>query len=415
MKITQIDTTDMFEEFRRRVTDKSVPDYRKHAAPLNKEPSDPKYPTKPFNHDEWMASSKKMEDAPAAPAWQVGQQALTHIGGRWIPCVITKPPHEETGNYGVRFKHAGKTFNTVSSVEQLKPMAESVAGGSFGQGINQWNTNNPVSYEHVLDEVENQVLDEFANWMAEQSISELSVDKMQAYKDKVASPQSFKTRGLGKLAKGVEGNAAATRKISAKMNQRLGGTNGTTATYEDSSPEEIAQKLKIRTTDVPALYALLNGKIKFNDLPQAVRFSLYNQYAGLPHSGPDQELSPGMTNKLRQIVAEQDMDEAYEGPWQGDPVKLAKSPKSSMQGSGNVRLSDLIKDSIDTHGVKWAFEYYVKKHGLPPRQFQILAGLTANPSPGRYAPKKQDEPNVPTPQPKKKGWWANMLDKFASE
>lgn len=79
---------------------------------------------------------------------------------------------------------------------------------------------------------------------------------------------------------------------------------------------------------------------------------------------------PGLT-----VAHNRDVDEEYQGPWQGDPVKYAKAPKSSTYGKGGVRLSDLVKDSIDTHGVKWAFDYYVKKHGMPPRHFKIYAGL----------------------------------------
>lgn len=68
-------------------------------------------------------------------------------------------------------------------------------------------------------------------------------------------------------------------------------------------------------------------------------------------------------------------NEEYQGPWQGDPVKYAKAPKSSTYGNKDIPLSDLVKDSVQTHGVKWAFEYYVKKHGMPPRHFRIYAGI----------------------------------------
>jgi hypothetical protein len=73
-------------------------------------------------------------------------------------------------------------------------------------------------------------------------------------------------------------------------------------------------------------------------------------------------------------------------PWGGysknDPKAnaLSKAPKTSMQGSGDVRFSDMVQDTINKHGVKWAFDYYVKKHGLPPRQFQLFAGLNTTPS-----------------------------------
>jgi predicted acetyltransferase len=55
-------------------------------------------------------------------SYSVGQQVLTFIGGSWRPAVITKPPHKVTGNYGVRLKAGKQTINTVSSLEQLKPM-----------------------------------------------------------------------------------------------------------------------------------------------------------------------------------------------------------------------------------------------------------------------------------------------------
>lgn len=79
---------------------------------------------------------------------------------------------------------------------------------------------------------------------------------------------------------------------------------------------------------------------------------------------------PGIT-----IAHSRDVNEIYQGPHIGDPTKLAKAPKSSMQGSKEFTFSQKVQDTINTHGVKWAFDYYVKKHGLPPRQFKIFAGL----------------------------------------
>lgn len=52
--------------------------------------------------------------------YQVGEKVMTLIGGKWLSATITKPPHAETGNYGVRVKHGTKTINTVSSPNQLK-------------------------------------------------------------------------------------------------------------------------------------------------------------------------------------------------------------------------------------------------------------------------------------------------------
>lgn len=79
---------------------------------------------------------------------------------------------------------------------------------------------------------------------------------------------------------------------------------------------------------------------------------------------------PGFT-----VATAREVNEIYQGPHIGDPAKLAKAPKSTMQGDKTYTFSQKVQDTINTHGVKWAFDYYVKKHGLPPRQFKIFAGL----------------------------------------
>jgi len=68
-------------------------------------------------------------------------------------------------------------------------------------------------------------------------------------------------------------------------------------------------------------------------------------------------------------------------PWHGytpdDPKAnaLKKAPKNAMQGMDDIRFSQMVQDTIDEHGLKWAFDFYVMKHGLPPRHFKIYAGL----------------------------------------
>lgn len=54
MRIDQFESDEM-----RRKDDKP---WRVHAPPVNKPASDPNYPTKPFNHDEWMKSSKPVKE-----------------------------------------------------------------------------------------------------------------------------------------------------------------------------------------------------------------------------------------------------------------------------------------------------------------------------------------------------------------
>lgn len=115
---------------------------------------------------------------------------------------------------------------------------------------------------------------------------------------------------------------------------------------------------------------------------------------------------PGLT-----VAHERDLDEEYRGVWQGDAEKLAKAPKSSMQGADGVSFSQIVQDTIREHGVKWAFDYYVKKHGLPPRQFQIFAGLTANKPKAVPQPAPKEEPKAP----EKQSWWKKLRGKLPFE
>lgn len=71
----------------------------------------------------WKASPKNKENQGVAEGsdqnYQVGDQVLTQVGGRWLPAVITKPINA-AGNYGVKFKVGSKVMNYVSSPDQLK-------------------------------------------------------------------------------------------------------------------------------------------------------------------------------------------------------------------------------------------------------------------------------------------------------
>ena len=131
-----------------------------------------------------------------------------------------------------------------------------------------------------------------------------------------------------------------------------------------------------------------------------------NEAGIVPHArytlGPEEEYAPGVkmfqiqfqgtavhsTDRLRMgtpgftaaTERKGDLEERLD-PWLGytsDDKKagaLAKAPKSSFNGTPEHPLSELIQDTINKHGVKWAFEYYCIKHGLPPRQFRILSGI----------------------------------------
>jgi len=316
---------------------------------------------------------------------------------------------DKSGNY----KHGDKRFSGIvrATKKQFDNDAKNreTKEGTMS-GINRWGPENDVSYEHILDEVK--------ELWEQEKLNELSIGKLQSYKDAASSDDVARHAPLRKVAKHVAGSKRAGEKIKLKTGDRTGiGQPGRGTMEEDKSPEEIATELRIKPQDVHWLYDLINGKVHFYDVPGEVRMAIYKVYHELPLSGNDN--NPEMLKKLQAIVAEQ-MDEAYAGPWQGDANKYAKAPKSSMTGSQQFTLSQKVQDTINAHGVKWAFEYYVKKHGMPPRHFQIYAGLTANPprkepaAPAPAAPSPSPEPQAAADEPKQ-SWWKKLRGKLPFE
>jgi hypothetical protein len=403
--------------------------WRKDSIPLNKPPTNPDYPTHPFNHEEWIKSSKKMDEDSELP--NVGDTIRTKKtqmdgkvekiqndivffrieDGRLMKTpvsnvtVVQKLADEDTDvmegpndNFTIDDIHELERINDLptakarakqliqtQSKKKMKPekvayfnamideknsvmkvvklmydlllsgegqgvlgtknsMGQSGYRKRFGEGgmggINRCAPANDVSYEHVLDEVK-------AMWEKEQ-IDELSVDKMKAYVNKAKSTSNFKQgRSLGKIAKtAATGVPTAIDKINAKTGNRTGNS--------------------------PKQGPIRQGPVREQDIVGEVNTSVQ------PKKEP--------------------ID-----PWNGNAKKLAKAPKSTMQGSEVATFDEMVKDTIEAQGLEWAFDYYVKKHGLSPRQFAIYAGLNASPP---AKPRVKDDWTDPsrTRRPKKKGW-----------
>lgn len=360
--------------------------WRKDAQPVGKPPSNPNYPKMPFNYDEWMRTSKKMEeDSSEVP--EVGDTIRT------------------------------KKMQMEGKVEQI------------GQ--------NPAGYDEVLFRIEDgrlmrtpldnviviQKLSDEDNSMFEDRIDELSTELLAKYK----------------TAAGKDASEADKKGDTERGNKRFSGIVKATNKQFDNdkkkhvkespddnfTPEDIKRLETIN--DIPTLKAqakeLIKGKAAKRMKADKIAF-FYNKVDGMtnrmaiiklmydlllagegnavvgsrnsmkansyrsrfgegtmgglnrvPQLGLSHEhdLEPqSYEEKLEEIMA---MDEVYQGPHVGDPAKLAKAPKSSMQGDSTYTFSQKVQDTINTHGVKWAFDYYVRKHGLPPRQFKIFAGL----------------------------------------
>lgn len=267
--------------------------------------------------------------------------------------------------------------------------------GSMG-GINRSAPAQDVSYEKILQDstIFEQVL---SKWLKEQQLNELSVDKLSAYKNAACDSKNVRTRPLGKVAKTVQGYHQATDKINAKTGNRTGsndkfGPIGKNRPFKDDLQ---LSESEFRHDDIPVLQQLINNEISFVELPQSLRMKMYKIFDDLPydiHNKTNPKLisllksmlptdsgqlsSPGVYDKEERRAVEEDIT-----PWGGytaDDKKanaLAKAPKSSMTGTEEIPFSELVQDSIKEHGIKWAFNFYVVKHGLPPQHFKIYAGL----------------------------------------
>lgn len=401
--------------------------WRKDAIPPDRKPSNPDYPAKPFNYDEWMKSSKSIEeDFKEMP--KIGDTIRTkkmqmegkveRLGtnsagyeevffriadGRLMKTplsnvtVVEKLADEdqevmedqldEVSNEllskyktaaGKNASDADKKGDFATGDKRFKGIVKATKKqfandakktetkeGSMG-GINRSAPATDVSYEEILDEV-------YKKWEEEKRLDELSVDTLMSYKKSASSPNAMRTRPLRKMARSVHGVQTAQSKIDSKTGKgkAIAPDRGTNEDCWDGY-EQIGMKDK-------------GGRKVPNCVPKT--------------------------------------NEVYQGPWHGDPDKLAKAPKTTMRGKDNITLSNLVQDTINVHGVKDAFEYYVKKHGMPPRHFQIYAGLVADPK------KKEVTPPEPsrTPSSKiitkssekeksgKESWWKKLRDKLPFE
>ena len=313
--------------------------WRKYAPPVNREPSDPNYPSAPFDFDQWMKSSVKskenVEESDEIP--KIGDTIRTkkmQMEGK-----VEKIGKNKAGYDEIFFRVADDRLmkTPLSNVIVIEKLADE---------------DNEIMEDEELNEISNEVLARYKK-AAGKSASE--ADKKGDYK-------------TGN--KRFSGVVKATNKQFAndtKKNVKEGGMGGINrcAPAQDVSYEKV-----------------------LDELPDETYESRLSKFV-------DEDITPwgGYTKDHKKANA------------------LSKAPKSSMQGSNDIRFSDLVKDTIDTHGLKWAFEFYVIKHGLPPKQFQIFAGLTPN-LPAK--PRVKDDWTDPsrTKRPEKKTWWSKLFSKF---
>lgn len=55
-----------------------------------------------------------------------------------------------------------------------------------------------------------------------------------------------------------------------------------------------------------------------------------------------------------------------------------RNEETKMHGNQNVRFSELFADTVATHGSEWAYNYYVRKHGMEYWEFRFWLTVTGN-------------------------------------
>lgn len=382
---------DDFDKVRRENDDirKERP-WRKDAQPVGKPPSNPNYPKMPFNYDKWMRTSKKMEE---------DSNEIPEVGDT----IRTKKMQMEGKVEQIR-QNPANYDEVLFRIEDGRLMKTPV--------------DNVIVIQKLADE---------DNEMFEDRIDELSTELLAKYKT-AAGKDASEADKKGDIERGnkrFSGIVKATNKQFDNDKKKHVKENPNDGLDDNFTPADIKHLETIN--DLPTLKAqakqLIKGKAARRMKADKIAF-FYNKVDGMnnrmaiiklmydlllagegnavvgsrnsmksnsyrsrfgegsmgginrvPELGLSHEhdLEPrSYEEKLEEILA---MDEVYQGPHIGDPAKLAKAPKSTMQGDKTYTFSQKVRDTINTHGVKWAFNYYVKKHGLPPRQFKIFAGL----------------------------------------
>lgn len=413
--------------------------WRKFATPLNKKPADPNNPNNrgPINHDEWNKSAKPMEEEgdsrkddrpwrkdgtplnkpPSNPNNPNNRGPINH--DEWMKS--SKPMEEDTSE----MPEAGDTIRTnksemdgkVDRIEGNVVFFRIADGRLMKTGLNNVTVVQKLAdgdseiMEDELDEVSNELL---AKYKTAAGKSASAADKQGDYK---TGDKRFK--GIVKATNKQFDNDAKKRQTKEGS---MGGINRS-APSNDVSYEKMLDEVygkwneeqTINELSVDTMKSYTQAANKTSNIQQRPLRKVVKTVRGVKQANDKIDTRTG---KGHAVAPNQGAMEALD-PWQGytkDDKKAnaqAKAPKSAKQGTAEFRMSDMIKDGINTHGVKWAFEYYVKKHGMPPRQFQILAGLTADKAPA----KKQLEP-LPQErgmEPEKQSWWKKLRGKLPFE
>jgi len=425
--------------------------WRKNAPPLNKPPTNPDYQKQPFNYDEWMKTSKKMEedesDTPKpgdtirtkkmqmeGKVESIGQnragyaEVLFRVGdGRLMKTPVSnvivvekladededimEVSTEKLAQYktaaGADARAADKAGDTARGnkrfhgiVQATKKQFANDAKKHVKEGPNDGSNDN-----FTVDDIKRlETIRDLPTLQAQAKVlikgkaaRRMKPEKIAYFYDKIdgmTRPMAIIKLMYDLLLSG-EGNSVIGTPRGMKQNTyrdrfgegSMGGINRCAPAQDVSYEKMLDEIVKEQELNELSVDTMKSYKQKVKSPDSTKKASLYRLNKDVEGSNrADQKIrtktgdrsgpnsNRAYEEKLAELLAPM-LDEVYQGPHVGDPQKLAKAPKSSMQGSSAATFSQLVQDTIAEHGVKWAVEYYVKKHGLPPRQFRIFAGI----------------------------------------
>lgn len=276
--------------------------WRKHAPALNKEPSNPNYPKKPFNYDDWMKSSsntpkksveedsseipeqgdtirtKKMQMEGKVEAVRRATEGYEEVLFRIADGRLMRTPLENVivvqkladGDEPMMEERVDEISNEVLAKYKTaagKSASDADKRGDYATGNKRFsgivkatkkqfaNDSKKKTEEGTMGGINRSapaqdvsyehVLDEVKAMWEQAQLNELSVEKLRAYKDAAGSSDVARHAPLRKVAKHVQGAHVADQKIRAKTGDKTGMKQPTRGTME----ERLAEFLNVDEAD----------------------------------------------------------------------------------------------------------------------------------------------------------------------
>jgi hypothetical protein len=214
--------------------------------------------SKTFALDEWMRNSEAFEEdeiTEVTPELQIGSKIRTKR--MKMQGVVTKIGKTSYGADEVFFRtEDGREMKTP--MRNVVPIEKLQDGDGGGIGFNRAADQHVVNYQHVLGEI----MDKY-----------MQMHTAHQGPERRAGPKPEPVPGLNR-----------------------------------EKAQKIADAMGIRLNDTIYVYKLVKGMTTLEEIPPVVRMAIYNLVQGMPTT-PEGTLKPYVMDKLKKIVAEQQLRE----------------------------------------------------------------------------------------------------------